>query len=79
MYYSKLTTKGQVTIPAAVRERLHLSAGNEIEFVPYDEYVLIIPINKSVKSLKGILPKPQKPLSCDQISEVIKEKYESRP
>lgn len=33
MAKSKITSKGQVTIPKDVRERLGLRAGDEIEFV----------------------------------------------
>ena len=28
----RLTSKGQVTIPQDIRERLHLTAGSEVEF-----------------------------------------------
>lgn len=30
---SRLTSKGQVTVPSAVRERLGLHAGDEVDFV----------------------------------------------
>ncbi len=32
MPLSKLTAKGQITIPKAIRERLGLSAGDKLEF-----------------------------------------------
>ena len=37
MARTRLTSKGQVTIPKDVRERLGLRAGDEIEFVEDDD------------------------------------------
>ena len=31
--YSTLTTKGQITIPAVIRNKLHLSRGAKLEFI----------------------------------------------
>ncbi len=73
-----MTSKGQVTIPAEVRERLNLIPGNKIEFIPYDQYMLVIPLNQSVKDLKGILPKPKKALSCEEMNNIIREEYDDR-
>lgn len=36
MKRSRLTSKGQITIPLAVRERLGLRAGDQVEFVEDD-------------------------------------------
>jgi antitoxin PrlF len=38
---SRLTSKGQVTIPKSVRDRLGLQPGDEIEFVEYPEGVRV--------------------------------------
>lgn len=37
---------------------------------------IVIPINKEVKNLKGILPKPKVSLSIEEMSEVIKGSYD---
>ena len=37
MARARLTSKGQITIPKAVRERLGLQPGDEIEFVEDEE------------------------------------------
>ena len=67
MHYSTITSKGQVTIPAIVREKFHLTAGSKIEFITLDEYIIAVPISKSIGELKGILPKPPKALSCEEM------------
>lgn len=72
MFQSTITNRGQITIPAEIREKLHLVAGNKMEFLVKDEQIIMLPINKSIKSLKGILPKPDFTLTCNEMSEVIK-------
>jgi antitoxin PrlF len=72
MFQSTMTNRGQITIPAEIRERLHLAAGNKIEFMVKGEQIIMLPINKSIRSLKGILPKPAFVLTCNEMNEVIK-------
>lgn len=72
MLQSTMTNRGQITIPAEIRERLHLAAGNKMEFLVKGEQIIMLPINKSIRSLKGILPKPDFALTCNEINDVIK-------
>jgi len=67
-----LTSKGQITIPVSVRSALGLEAGCRIEFVQIaqDRYE-IIPAVEPVQSLKGLLPKPKKPVSIAAMNKVI--------
>ncbi len=52
-----ITSKGQVTIPKPVRDALHLSAGDRVEFlVEPDGTIKVIPVTASVTELKGIVP-----------------------
>jgi antitoxin PrlF len=53
--FSKITSKGQVTIPKDIREKLNLKEGDVIAFVPTREGVLIIPRNRPAESLFGML------------------------
>ncbi|MEO1746648.1 MAG: AbrB/MazE/SpoVT family DNA-binding domain-containing protein [Pseudomonadota bacterium] len=55
MLISKITAKGQTTIPLEVRELLGLKAGDRIRFVPMDGKVEIVPRNKPASSLFGML------------------------
>ncbi|MDQ6967045.1 MAG: AbrB/MazE/SpoVT family DNA-binding domain-containing protein [Mariprofundaceae bacterium] len=68
-----LTSKGQVTIPKSVRNRLHLHAGDKIEFIFHENSVEIIPVSGSVRDLKGMVPRPEKPISLDDMDRVIRE------
>lgn len=71
-----ITSKGQITIPSVIRDQLNLVSGNKLEFIARENDFVVIPINKSVKKLQGILPKPKKSLSIDEMNEVIKDSYD---
>jgi AbrB family looped-hinge helix DNA binding protein len=69
-----LTSKGQITIPAPVRTALGLNAGSRIEFVEVDKgKYAIVPATCSVRELKGILRKPSKPVSIEDMNRAIGE------
>ncbi len=72
MLQSIMTNRGQITIPAAIREKLGLFSGNRLEFLLSDDKIIMLPINKSIRSLKGILPKPKVALTCEEMNEIIK-------
>ena len=72
MATATLTSKGQITIPSAVRSALGLTTGDRIEFVELAEgQFSIIPANKSVKALKGMVGKPLKTVSIEQMNRAI--------
>jgi antitoxin PrlF len=59
MARSKLTSKGQTTIPLQVRERLGLRQGDAIDFVfQADGSVALRSAKRDVRSLKGYLHRP---------------------
>lgn len=56
MASSTLTSKGQTTIPKAIRERLGVRAGDRLDFVVLtDGRVTIEPVFHGVARLKGLL------------------------
>jgi len=67
-----ITSKGQVTIPLSVRQSMRLGAGDRIDFVREQggRYALI-PKSLSVKSLEGIVPRPDKPVSLEDMQKAI--------
>ncbi|WP_020558413.1 AbrB/MazE/SpoVT family DNA-binding domain-containing protein [Thiofilum flexile] len=67
-----LTAKGQITIPKAARETLKLSPGDRIEFIFGDDgRLFLLPVTRPVKTLKGMLPRPEKPVSLEAMDEAI--------
>jgi AbrB family looped-hinge helix DNA binding protein len=73
MASATLTSKGQITIPVDVRHRLKLDAGARIEFVEGEEgEFLIRPAVSDVRSLKGLLRKPAKPVSIEYMKKAIR-------
>lgn len=72
MLQSVMTSRGQITIPAEIREKLGLCSGNKLEFLLKDDQIIILPINRSIRTLKGMLPKPENTLTCDEMNEIIK-------
>ena len=69
-----ITSKGQITIPKNVREKLNLETGDKLEFLLHDDGRLeLLPKTSSITELKGILPKPKKALHLDEMEQVIKE------
>lgn len=56
MPVSTLTSKGQTTIPKAVRELLRLESGDRLDFIPQDDgSVLLRAATVDVAALRGIL------------------------
>ena len=73
MATSTMTTKGQVTIPLDVRRRLGLDAGDRIEFVEIEDGMFAIkPAIGDVRSLKGLLRKPSKPVSVADMNAAVR-------
>ncbi|OAT82972.1 transcriptional regulator [Desulfotomaculum copahuensis] len=53
MEISRVTSKGQVTIPKAVRERLSLSEGDKVAFIEKDGNIVIA--KSSIAALRKFL------------------------
>jgi len=73
MSFATITSKGQVTLPKDVRDRLNLKAGDRlsIEVMP-DGTFTARPAPRSVMDIIGILVRPgQKPLTVEEMNEAI--------
>lgn len=75
MSTATLTSKGQVTIPSKVRVSMGLDAGDRIEFIEMDDGTFtIMAATHSVKDLKGMIRKPEKPVSIEDMNAAIEAK-----
>ena len=72
MVSAKLTSKGQITLPASLRAALGLDAGSRVEFIETGNgQFAIIAATEEVQSLKGMLKKPAKPVSIEEMNRAI--------
>ena len=74
---STLTSKGQITIPKEVRDRLHLKTGSRLEFsVDPSGRVILQTLNSDFRALKGMIrSKRKRPVSIEEINEAIASGY----
>lgn len=57
-HQAKITVKGQTTIPQEIREKLNLKSGDRVEFVIVEGGAMMIPKNRRLADLAGILGAP---------------------
>jgi antitoxin PrlF len=74
---STVTSKGQITIPKAIRDRLRLQAGHRVEFqVDRQGQVIMRAKNVDIRELKGIIRSTRKtPVSVEEMNEAIARGY----
>ncbi len=66
-----ITSKGQVTLPKPIRDKLHLRAGDKIDFLLEGGVLRVEPVTASVTQLKGMAPKPAAPVSLREMDAAI--------
>jgi antitoxin PrlF len=75
-----LTSKGQVTVPKAIRDLLRLGTGDRVDFVVKEDGTVVLrPATVHVRELRGFLHrKGMKPLSVEQMNAVIRRRVAGR-
>jgi len=60
MAVSSMTSKGQITIPKSIRDRLNLRVGDKVDFeMNEDGSVRLRPLSRSVTEVYGMLRRPE--------------------
>ena len=71
-FEATLTSKGQVTIPKEVRDELRLRAGHRVRFtVEEGTRAVITPVYRRLSELAGMLGKPKRSLTLEEMDEAI--------
>lgn len=74
-----MTAKGQVTVPKVIRDKLRLKPGDRIDFLlDASGELRVTPVTASVKQLKGMVPRPKKPVTLEQMDDAIARAYGRR-
>jgi AbrB family looped-hinge helix DNA binding protein len=72
MSTATMTSKGQITIPAAVRARLGVDAGDRLEFIEVapGRYEMVA-ATQPVTALKGLVRKPASTVTIEAMNAAI--------
>lgn len=79
MSESTISSKGQVTIPKAIRLRMHLKTGDRLRFVvEADGSVRLAAATRDVSTLRDILPRPTRRATLDEMQSAIRRRAAKR-
>jgi AbrB family looped-hinge helix DNA binding protein len=71
---SRITSKGQITIPEVIRREYGLQAGEQIEWEVIDGGVLAVRrTGQSLEHLSQILPKPKRARTIEEMDQAVGE------
>ena len=69
-----ITSKGQITLPAAVRKALKIKTGDKLDIeVTEDGEIRGKPVSNSLQSLSQVLPPAKRRLSLEEMEEAIRQ------
>jgi AbrB family looped-hinge helix DNA binding protein len=71
--FATLTSKGQITLPKEIRERLGLDAGSMLDFqILADNTITARPVKPDARRIRGLLKSPHAtPLTVEQMDEAV--------
>ena len=78
MVGTKLTSRGQTTIPKHIRERLGLEAGDRVLFLVKDGEVVLQPVNQGLRDLRGSVKPQRKPEDFDEVRREVRRRVAER-
>lgn len=73
MLTSRVTSKGQMTIPKMIRDYLGINAGDRLTFIIRDGEVIFYPVKGTLLDLRGSITPKKRPEDLDIIRDIVKE------
>jgi AbrB family looped-hinge helix DNA binding protein len=68
---SAITSKGQATIPKAIREHLHLKPGDRVKFFVHPDGSVVLLPRIPVSRLRGMVKAGKRPATIEEMDEAI--------
>ena len=78
MVGSKITTKGQTTIPKKIRERLNLEPGDRVLFLEKDGEIVLQPVTQTLRDRRGSVEPRKQPEDFNDVREDVKKRVAER-
>ena len=66
---SAITTKGQMTIPKAIRQHLGLKPGDRVKFFLHDDGSVVLLPKLPASAMRGVVKPRQPPVTIEDIAE----------
>ena len=73
MLTSRVTSKGQMTIPKMIRDYLGISAGDRLTFIIRDGEVILYPVKGTLLDLRGSIRGDKHPEDLDAVRKAVRE------
>lgn len=78
MSTSTMTRKGQVTIPKEIRDKLGLTEGDRVFFVPRGDEIVLKVLRGNILDLRGSVRPKKRPEDFDRVRESTKRKVATK-
>jgi antitoxin PrlF len=66
---SAITTKGQATIPKAIREHLGLKSGDRVKFFVHPDGTVVLLPKRPVTVLRGLVKSRRRPVTVTEMND----------
>jgi AbrB family looped-hinge helix DNA binding protein len=72
MTIATMTSKGQITIPAATRSKLRLAPGSKVDFVENEAGEIVLrPVVGDIQRLRGVVKYDGPPVSVEDMNRAV--------
>jgi AbrB family looped-hinge helix DNA binding protein len=68
---SAITSKGQATIPKAIREHLKLKPGDRLKFFVHPDGTVVLLPKRPVSILRGVVKAPRRAVTVEEMNDSI--------